>query len=126
MDPGILQILGLLPAVGAALAAFWQHSGKKQAEGKAQDVISFFDPADEVVTSSPATVPGRSWKMNDETRRWVICGHNASDQAALLQQIADAEAEKKKKNYVISVPGNYYEIEYGLIKGGGTLGKRVE
>jgi hypothetical protein len=87
-------------------------------------VVSFFDPADEVVTSPPATVPGRSWKMSDETRRWVICVHSAGDQALLLPQISDAEAAKKT-NYVISVPGAYYEIEYGLIKGGGMYAKKV-
>jgi hypothetical protein len=125
MDPGILQILELLPAAGAALAALWQHSGKKQAEEKADDLVSFFDPADEKVTSPPDVVPGRSWKMSDETRRWVICGHTPTDQASLLQQIADAEAAKKT-NYVISVPGAYYEIEYGLIRGGGMYAKKAE
>jgi hypothetical protein len=69
-------------------------------------------------------VPGRSWKMSDETRRWVICGHPPTDQASLLQQITDAEAAKKT-NYVISVPGTYYEIEYGLIRGGGMYAKKV-
>jgi hypothetical protein len=124
MDPGILQILELLPAAGAALAALWQHSGKKQAEEQADDLVSFFDPADGEVTSPPVTVPGRSWKMSDETRRWVICGHIPGDQASLVQQIADAEAGKKT-NYVISVPGAYYEIEYGLIKGGGMYAKKT-
>ena len=124
MDPGILQTVELLSSAGAALAALWQHSGKNKAESKADDLVSFFDPADEKVTSPPATVPGRSWKMSDETRRWVICGHSTTDQASLLQQIADTEAEKKT-NYVISVPGAYYEIEYGLIKGGGMFAKKV-
>jgi hypothetical protein len=123
MDQAILRILELLPAAGAALAALWQHSGKKQAEERAEDVVSFFDPADEKVTDPPATVPGRSWKMSDETRRWVICGHTPGDQASLLQQIADAEAGKRT-NYVISVPGAYYEIEYGLIRGGGMFAKK--
>jgi hypothetical protein len=123
MDPAIVQIIELLPAAGAALAALWQHSGKKQAEARADDLVSFFDPADENVTAPPETVPGRSWKMSDETRRWVICGHTPTDQAALIQQIADAEAAKKT-SYVISVPGAYYEIEYGLIKGGGMYAKK--
>ncbi|MBP1928367.1 hypothetical protein J2741_000914 [Methanolinea mesophila] len=123
MDPGILQIVELTAAAGASLAALWQHSGKKKAEERAGDVISFFDPGDEKITSPPAAVPGRSWKMTDETRRWVICGHSQTDQASLLQQICNAEAEKKI-NYVISVPGAYYEIEYGLIKGGGMYAKK--
>ncbi len=124
MDPGILQTVELLSAAGAVLAALWQHCGKKQAEERTDDLVSFFDPADEKVTSPPATVPGRSWKMSDQTRRWVICGHPPTDQASLLQQVADAEAAKKT-NYVISVPGAYYEIEYGLIRGGGMYAKKA-
>ena len=52
----------------------------------------------------------RSWKMSDETKKWVICGHSPEDQASLLKQIADAEGQKKIQ-YLISVPGCYYEIE---------------
>jgi len=84
-------------------------------------VISFCDPEDESVTQPPENVPTRSWKMSDETKMWVITGHTPDEQASLLQQIADAE-EKKKLRYFISVPGCYYEIEYGLLKGGGKGG----
>jgi len=56
--------------------------------------------------------------MSDETRRWVIVGHLPEEQASLLMQIAEAE-EKRKMRYIISVPSAYYEIEYGLVKGGG-------
>jgi hypothetical protein len=59
--------------------------------------------------------------MTDETKKWVICGYSPEDQASLLKQIADAE-EQKKIRYLISVPGCYYEIEYGLLKGGGKGG----
>ena len=30
--------------------------------------------------------------------------------------------EKRKMRYIISVPNGYYEIEYGLVKGGGNRG----
>ncbi|MBP1927694.1 hypothetical protein J2741_000241 [Methanolinea mesophila] len=69
----------------------------------------------------PPEVAARSWKMTDETKKWVICGHSPEDQASLLKQIADAEGQKKIQ-YLISVPGCYYEIEYGLLKGGGKGG----
>ena len=78
-------------------------------------MISFFDPEDESVVKAPPEVAARSWKMSDETKKWVICGHSPEDQASLLKQIADAE-EQKKIRYLISVPGCYYEIEYGLLK----------
>lgn len=56
--------------------------------------------------------------MSDETKRGVTIGHTAEEQAFLLRQIANAENEKKMQ-YFISVPTAYYEIEYGLVKGGG-------
>jgi hypothetical protein len=40
-------------------------------------------------------VPSRSWKMNDKTKKWVICGHSPGDQASLLTQIAEAEQQRK-------------------------------
>ena len=70
------------------------------------------------MTRPPETVRPGSWKMSDETRRWVIVGHLPEEQASLLMQIAEAE-EKRKMRYIISVPSAYYEIEYGLVKGGG-------
>jgi len=36
----------------------------------------------------------------------------------MLKQIAEAE-EKRKMRYITSLFG-YYEIEYGLVKGGGS------
>jgi len=48
----------------------------------------------------------------------VLSGHPPDEQASLLKQIAEAE-EQKKMRYVISVPHAFYEIEYGLVKGGG-------
>ena len=91
------------------------------AESEKDDVLAYFDPDDDTVTRPPETVPARSWKMSDETRRWVIVGHSPEEQATMLKQIAEAE-EKRKMRYIISVPSAYYEIEYGLVKGGGKGG----
>ena len=44
------------------------------------------------------------------------------DQTSLLKQIAEAE-NQRKTSYIISVSGCYYEIEYGLLKGGGKGGE---
>jgi precorrin isomerase len=82
------------------------------AESEKDDVLAYFDPDDDTVTRPPETVPARSWKMSDETRRWVIVGHSPAEQASLLKQIAEAE-EKRKMRYIISVPSAFYEIEYG-------------
>ncbi|HNW79924.1 MAG TPA: hypothetical protein PKJ91_00415 [Methanoregulaceae archaeon] len=88
------------------------------AESEKDEVVSYFDPEDDKVTTPPDSVPSRSWKMSDETKRWVTIGHTPEEQASLLRQIANAENEKKMQ-YFISVPTAYYEIEYGLVKGGG-------
>jgi hypothetical protein len=142
MDQELIQILEMLAAVVMAVIAYWQNRQKTiavqakdeavagqqlaeaqqwEAEAEKADVVSFFDPQDDRVTQPPENVPTRSWKMNDETKKWVITGHTPDEQASLLQQIADAE-DQKKMRYFISVPGCYYEIEYGLLKGGGKGG----
>jgi ATP phosphoribosyltransferase len=139
MEQELVQIFELLVALVAAIAAYWQHRQKIQAvvtreealvekevaealqwaaESEKEDVLAYFDPDDDTVTRPPETVPARSWKMSAETSRWVTVSHAPEEQASLLKQIAEAE-EKRKMRYIISVPSAYYEIEYGLVKGGG-------
>jgi len=139
MENEFVQIFEMLVALVAAIAAYWQHRQKSQAveakeaavvereiaealqwaaESQKNEVVSYFDPSDDTVTKPPESVPARSWKMSDETRRWVTAGHTPDEQASLLKQIAEAE-EQKKMRYFISVPGCFYEVEYGLLKGGG-------
>jgi hypothetical protein len=144
MDTQVIQILEMIAAVIAAIVAYWQnvqkrdalaakeesesvtrlaHALKSGAEAELEDVVSFFDPADDSVTRPPGAVPARSWKMSDETKHWVVFDHPPDEQASLLKQIAEAEAARKS-SYIISVAGCYYEIEYGLLKGGGK-GKKT-
>jgi len=139
MEQELVQIFELLVALVAAIVAYWQHRQKSQAveareeeavvekdaeamqwiaESQKNELVSFFDPSDDSVTKPPESVPARSWKMSDETKRWVTFNHTPDEQASLLKQIAEAE-EQKKMSYFISVPGCFYEIEYGLVKGGG-------
>lgn len=139
MEPELIQILELLAAVVMAVIAFWQNRQKSraeqaeqealtrmhlagalqgQAERESMEIASFFDPQDDRVTSPPENVPARSWKMSDETKRWVTFGHKPDEQASLLKQIAEAEG-CQKIHYYIAVPGCFYEIEYGLLRGGG-------
>jgi len=56
--------------------------------------VSFFDPQDETVMNQHGVVSARSWKMSDETSRWVTFNHKPDEQASLLKQIADAEEQK--------------------------------
>ena len=139
MEHELVQIFELFVTLVAALVAYWQHRQKSQAveaqeealiekevaealqyaaESETQEIVFYFDPADDSVTRAPGAVPARAWKMSDETRRWVTFNHTPDEQASLLRQIAEAEEEKKMR-YFVSVPGCFYEIEYGLVKGGG-------
>ena len=143
IDNELIQVFELFVALVAAIVAYWQHRQKGRAveaqeeavagmqiaeamrcaaEAHRDDVIAYFDPADDSVTTPPDAVPARSWKMSDETRRWVLSGHDPLNQASLLRQIGEAE-EKKQAHYYLSFQdrgGGYYEIEYGLLKGSGA------
>ena len=126
MEDDLVQILELLAAIIAAIIAYWQHHQKTEAENRTGKVIAFFDPKDDTVTTPPAAVPSRSWKMNAETRRWVIAGHDPAVQGDLLRQIDAAEGQQLPR-YYLTFPdrgGGFYEIEYGLVKGSG-VGKPV-
>jgi hypothetical protein len=111
MDSALTQLIELAIAFIMAVIAYWQNRQKGQ-------VVAFFDPANESVTTPPSSVPSRSWKMDDATKTWLCAGHSPEEQASLLERVADAEA-LQKSSYFISVPSGYYEIEYGLIKGSG-------
>ncbi|NYT17738.1 MAG: hypothetical protein GKC06_07015 [Methanomicrobiales archaeon] len=111
MEAALTQVIEMAIALLMAVIAFWQHRRK-------QEVVAFFDPRDSGVTTPPASVPSRSWTMDDATKQWLCAGHSPDEQASLLQQVADAEAQQKT-SYIVSVPSGYYEIEYGLIRGSG-------
>jgi len=60
--------------------------------------------------------------MGDETRRWVLAGHDTLTRTGLLRQIDDAE-NKRLIPYYLTFHDRaigYYEIEYGLMKDGVT------
>jgi len=142
MEQELVQIFELFVALVAAIVAYWQHRQKSQAveakeealvekeiaealqwaaESEKNEVVSYFDPSDDTVTKPPESVPARSWKMSDETKRWVIVGHDSINQTNLLRQIEEAEKEKLMHYYLSYQDrgGGYYEIEYGLMKGSG-------
>ncbi|MCK9593439.1 MAG: hypothetical protein M0Q91_15645 [Methanoregula sp.] len=100
--------------------AYLQNRKATKAATTTQEVISYFNPGDEKVVSAPDIIPGRSYKMNDQTKRWLTFDHNPEEQEMLLRQVAEAEAEKLA-TYTITVPSCWYDIEYGLIKGSGKL-----
>jgi hypothetical protein len=50
--------------------------------------MACFDPANESMTSPPSSVPSRSWKMDDATKKWLCAGHSPEEQASLLERVA--------------------------------------
>ncbi len=116
MEQELIQIFELLVALVAAIAAYWQHRQKSQAvvareetlvgkevaealqwaaESEKDDVVAYFDPDDDTVTRPPETVRPGSWKMSDETKRWVTVGHAPAEQASMLKQIAEADCRSR-------------------------------
>jgi hypothetical protein len=123
MEQEIITIIEMALTIFAAFIAWLQHRNALSAERRTDQVVRYFDPADETVTAAPDTLPGRSWKMDEGTKRWLTFDHPAVEQESLLRQVAEAE-EKKEGTYTITVPSGWYEIEYGLIKGSGKAGSR--
>ena len=123
MDQEIISIIEIGLTLLAALIAWVQHRKAQQAEKDTGTVMSFFDPVDDTVTTAPAALPGRSWKMTDITKRWLTFDHSPVEQESLLRQVAEAETGRKD-TYTITVPSAWYDIEYGLIKGSGKTGAK--
>ena len=118
MEQEITSIIEIALTLFAAIIAWLQHRKATTATATADEIVRYFDPADETVTEAPAEIPGRTWKMTDSTKRWLTFDHPLAEQESLLRQVAEAES-KRLATYTISVPGGWYDIEYGLIKGSG-------
>ena len=118
MEQEIINIIEIALTLCAAVIAWLQHRKATMATATTDTIVRYFDPADETVTEAPAEIPGRSWKMTDSTKRWLTFDHPPAEQESLLRQVAEAES-KRLATYTISVPGGWYDIEYGLIKGSG-------
>lgn len=65
-----------------------------------------------------ATLPERSWKMSESTLRWITFDATPENKAIIVKAVQDAEAAMLT-HYTIGYNGGYYEIDYGLLKGGG-------
>jgi hypothetical protein len=120
MEQEIVTLTEGIITLIAALVAWLQHRRAQSSERTTGQVIRYFDPADDTVTAAPDVLPGRSWKMGDATKRWLVFDHTPAEQESLLRQVAESE-EKKSGHYTITVASGWYEIEYGLIKGSGKL-----
>ena len=120
MDQELIQILEMLAAVVMAVIAYWQNRQKTiavqakdeavagqqlaeaqqwEAEAEKADVVSFFDPQDDRVTQPPENVPTRSWKMNDETKKWVITGHTRTNRLHCFSRLL---MQRRKRSCVTS------------------------
>jgi hypothetical protein len=59
--------------------------------------------------------------MNEEMKKRVICGHDPQDQA--FSAYADFGAVRRGRRALHISARWYYEIEYGVLKGGGKGGE---
>ena len=60
MNTQIVQIIEMIVALVAAIVAYWQRTKKIDAENQTQQVVAFFDPKDDTVTTPPVVVPART------------------------------------------------------------------
>jgi hypothetical protein len=117
------QIVELLIALIAAIIAWWQMQQKKDAQNDLKQTVAFYDPKDQTVTSAndlppEVVLPGRSYLMDESTKRWITVGETAEDQQTILNQVAAAETNGLAQYRVLYSKG-WYVIEYGLIKESG-------
>lgn len=119
-------LIPLLVAIVAAIEAYWQHKQKKVAESVADENYDLYatESARSAALTSPgyatpdvvAGLPARSWKMSEDTKRFLTAGAFKPFEAEILKQIQVAE-DSNKVSYRIFVPnGVQYEIEYGLLR----------
>lgn len=95
----------------AAITAALQNKQKK-------DVVAAMDPTTPQASNPTiiATLPERTWKMLDSTKRWLTFDANEANLVKILKQIEDAEAQHLVR-YQIQFEGGFYNIEYGLLIG---------
>ena len=112
IPPSVIESLwALIIAVIAAVIAYLEKVKKDNAIA-AFDVTST-QSSDPVIVAS---LPERTWKMNDSTKRWLTFDATPENKAKILAQIEAAENQHKVE-YQIVFDGGYYNIEYGLLKG---------
>ncbi len=131
MDPELINILEILITLIAAGVAYLQHrkatsaiADTQAAQQTTENVLNFFDQTDDTVTVAPPVVQGRSFKMSEESKRWITSDRSPEERESLLRQVAEAEG-KRLGVYTISVPSVWYNIEYGIPSGSGGSGKGV-
>jgi len=99
----------------AAIMAYFQKAEKEKTQ-------AFFDPDNNKQMTPPAGTPGRSWKMADSVKSFILAGHIDAEKADILEQITAAE-KAGLVDYQISHPNGYYLISYGQLAGGASWGK---
>lgn len=118
MEPLWTNAIDAFIALVFALIAIWQGIDARKAKKMTTTVIAALNPADATVTTAPEILPGRTWKMTDETKHWLTFDHPENEQKMLLDQVAAAELNRIL-DYTIHFPGGYYNISSGLIAGSG-------
>jgi hypothetical protein len=118
-EPAIRAILEAVIALALAIYAWWQRSQAVTAKQELVTTVSAFTPGtpDAKDPTIIATLPERSWKMDSATLDWCLFDATPDNKALIMQQINTAEAQHLT-HYQVRFQGGFYEIEYGLLKGG--------
>jgi hypothetical protein len=123
----IAAIIALITAIMAILKNNEAKDEKENAlVAEAQVAAYNVDSVESMKPEIVATLSERSWKMSDATRRWLTFDATPENYVKINQVIDGAEAAHLV-SYQIVYNGGYYNIEYGLLKGGAgnPSGKKI-
>jgi len=117
MPIDLSELMPLIVAVLTALIAVYKYWMEHQK-------VEFYDPV-KVEALSPVAraevackLPDRSYKMSETTRAYVLLGNTPEDRVSINNQINEAEARAEVR-YQIRFSTGHYDIEYGILAGGG-------
>ncbi len=122
----LIIILGWLAAIIQTIGKGKAEDEKVEAKAETKAVIDYYDPTVPQANTPPEIIPERTYKMSDETKRWITFEEPPEFQKVILEQVEKAEASGQATYRVSYGPGYYYDIEYGLVKGSGPSHRGVQ
>jgi hypothetical protein len=108
----INQVVEALIVFIAALYAIYKHKQTSSVITAMSDPVSVTEPEKKAAI---AVLPERSYKMSDETLKWLCAAETTADQELITRQVREAEKDQLF-HYQIKYSAGGYIIEYGLIK----------
>jgi hypothetical protein len=91
------QVIELAIALLMAVVALEQNRQKGQ-------VVAILNPNEDIVTTPPTSVPARSWKMDEVSKKWLLC-RSFSGRAGITAPAGPGAEAQQKRTSSRSRPG---------------------